>query len=76
MRRRRWLFGDQLGPYFLDSSIQKVLLIESQRVFRRRRFHRQKAHLILSAMRHRAVELGESQCDYRQADTYGEVLRT
>ena len=74
--RRRWLFGDQLGPYFLDGPRQKVLLIESQRVFRRRRFHRQKAHLILSAMRHRAVELGESQCDYRRADTYGEVLRT
>ena len=34
-------------------------MIESQRVFRRRAFHRQKAHLILSAMRHRAAELGD-----------------
>ena len=75
MRRRRWLFGDQLGPHFLDSSAHRVLLIESRRVFQRRRFHRQKAHLILSAMRHRAAELGETQCDYRPADTYREVLQ-
>ncbi|HSU36347.1 MAG TPA: cryptochrome/photolyase family protein [Propionibacteriaceae bacterium] len=67
--RRRWLFGDQLGPHFLDQPGQPVLMIESSRVFRRRAFHRQKAHLILSAMRHRAAELG-SQCDYRRTDTY------
>ena len=30
-----------------------------RRVFARRRFHRQKAHLVLSAMRHRAAELGD-----------------
>ena len=71
--RRRWLFGDQLGPYFLDDPRQPVLLIEATRVFRRRRFHRQKAHLILSAMRHRAAELGD-QCVYVRADTYREVL--
>jgi len=62
--RVRWLFGDQLGPHFLDSSEQRVLLIESRRVFARSRFHRQKAHLVLSAMRHRAVELGD-RCEYR-----------
>nr|WP_284291553.1 hypothetical protein [Angustibacter aerolatus] len=27
-------------------------------MFARRRFHRAKAHLVLSAMRHRAAELG------------------
>ena len=59
MTRRRWLFGDQLGPHFLDDASQEVLLVESRRVFARRRFHRQKAHLVLSAMRHRAAELGE-----------------
>jgi deoxyribodipyrimidine photolyase-related protein len=73
MTRRRWLFADQLGPYFLDQPDQPVLLIESRRVFERRRFHRQKAHLILSALRHRAAELGE-QCRYIQADTYREGL--
>jgi deoxyribodipyrimidine photolyase-related protein len=72
--RRRWLFGDQLGPHFLDGPRQKVLLIESHRVFRRLRFHRQKAHLVLSAMRHRAAELGGNQCDYRQVDTYRDGL--
>jgi deoxyribodipyrimidine photolyase-related protein len=70
---RRWLFGDQLGPHFLDEPKQPVLLIESKAVFARRRFHRQKAHLVLSAMRHRAVELGD-QCRYVRADTYREAL--
>ncbi len=73
MTRRRWLFGDQLGPYFLDSDDQQVLLIESRRVFQRRPFHRQKAHLILSAMRHRAAELG-SACRYLRVDGYREGL--
>ncbi|SHG20936.1 deoxyribodipyrimidine photolyase-related protein [Jatrophihabitans endophyticus] len=74
MTERRWLFGDQLGPHFLDHPDDAVLLIESRAVFRRRRFHRQKAHLVLSAMRHRAAELGE-RCRYVRADTYGEVVR-
>ena len=73
MSRRRWLFGDQLGPHFLDDSNQPVLLIESKAVFARRRFHRQKAHLVLSAMRHRAAELGD-RCQYLRADTYREAL--
>ena len=70
---RRWLFADQLGPHFLDAPDQPVLLIEARSVFRRRRFHRQKAHLVLSALRHRAAELG-GQCRFVQADTYGEAL--
>jgi deoxyribodipyrimidine photolyase-related protein len=72
---RRWLFGDQLGRHFLDDPHQPVLLIESRAVFTRRTYHRAKAHLVLSAMRHRAAELGE-QCRYVQADTYREALRT
>ena len=46
---------------------QPVLLVESQAVFRRRRFHRQKAHLVLSALRHRAAELGD-QADFHQVE--------
>ena len=69
----RWLFGDQLGPAFLDDADQPALIIESRSVFRRRRFHRQKAHLVLSAMRHRAAELGD-QCRYLRSDTYAEAL--
>ena len=70
---RRWLFGDQLGPHYLPDPEQSVLLVESAEVFRRRRFHRQKAHLVLSAMRHRAAELGERVL-LLQVDTYAEAL--
>ncbi|WP_353953549.1 cryptochrome/photolyase family protein [Knoellia sp. S7-12] len=71
----RWLFGDQLGPHFVDDHQGPVLMIESRAVFARRRFHRAKAHLVLSAMRHRAAELGD-RVSYHRADTYGEVVGT
>ena len=70
---RRWCFADQLGPHFLDDPAQPVLLIESQAVFARRRFHRRKAHLVLSALRHRAAELGE-QALFLQTGSYREAL--
>jgi deoxyribodipyrimidine photolyase-related protein len=69
----RWLFGDQLGPHFTDDHDGPFLLIESKAVFRRRRYHRAKAHLILSAMRHRAAELGE-RITYLRTETYREGL--
>jgi deoxyribodipyrimidine photolyase-related protein len=67
------LFADQLGPHFLDAPDQPVLLIESQAVFRRRTFHRRKAHLVLSALRHRAAELGKQALVLR-AQTYRQAL--
>ena len=70
---RRWVFGDQLGPHYLDEPGQPVLLIESRAVLGRRRFHRQKAHLVLSAMRHLAAELGD-QAVFLRTRTYGEAL--
>ena len=69
----RWLFADQLGPHFLDDPEQEVLLVESRAVLTRRRFHRAKAHLVLSALRHRAAELGE-QCTLRQTRSYAEAI--
>ena len=72
--RTRWLFGDQLGPYFVDDPDQPVVIIESRAVFHKRQFHRQKAHLILSAMRHRAAELGD-RCRYIRAQSYADGLR-
>jgi deoxyribodipyrimidine photolyase-related protein len=69
----RWLFGDQLGPHFLDDHDGGVLLVESRRVFARTAFHRQKAHLVLSAMRHRAAELGE-RCRYARVERYRDAL--
>jgi deoxyribodipyrimidine photolyase-related protein len=70
---RRWIFADQLGPHFLDDRHQQLLLVESKAVFRRRAFHRQKAHLVLSALRHRAAELGD-QAMYLRTETYREAL--
>jgi deoxyribodipyrimidine photolyase-related protein len=75
MTTTRWLFGDQLGPQFVPDPDQPLLLVESTAVLRRHRFHRQKAHLVLSAMRHRAAELGD-QVRYVRHETYGEGLRT
>ena len=49
-------------------------MVESKAVFARRTFHRAKAHLVLSAMRHRAAELGE-RCEYVRTDTYREAVR-
>ena len=46
-------------------------MIEARSVLRRRRFHRAKAHLVLSAMRHRAAELGD-RVRYIQSETYRE----
>ena len=69
----RWLFGDQLGSHFTDDHDGQLLLVESRRVFARRRYHRAKAHLVLSAMRHRAAELGE-RCRYVQSPTYAEAV--
>ncbi|MGW1335799.1 cryptochrome/photolyase family protein [Streptomyces rubiginosohelvolus] len=77
--RTHWLFGDQLGPHFLDprhggpDAHAPLLMIEARSVLRRRRFHRAKAHLVLSAMRHRAAELGD-RVRYVQARTYTEGL--
>ncbi|HET8981282.1 MAG TPA: cryptochrome/photolyase family protein, partial [Pedococcus sp.] len=56
---RRWLFADQLGPHFRFGR-EGVLLVESTAALGRRRYHRQKLHLLLSALRHRAAELGDS----------------
>jgi deoxyribodipyrimidine photolyase-related protein len=68
------LFADQLGPHFLDQPDQPVLLIESRAAFARRPVHRRRAHLVLSALRHRAAELGD-QALFIQADTYRGALR-
>src|SRR3712207_5506799 len=75
--RTRWLFGDQLGPHFTDDHDGPFLVVESAAVLRRRRFHRQKAHLVLSAIRHRVEELRSAgrEVVHLRADTYGEALR-
>lgn len=52
------LFADQLGSHFtLDGEAVTILEVAGQ--FRKRRYHRQKAHLILSGIRHRAANGAE-----------------
>ena len=57
-----WLFGDQLGPHVWDTAEfagREIVLVESSRALGRRRYHRQKLHLLLSGMLHLADALGE-----------------
>ena len=71
-----WLFADQLGPHFHgnEHSHRPVLLIEASSALRRRRFHRQKLHLVVSALRHAKQDLGE-RATLLRADTYRDALR-
>ncbi|MTD13826.1 cryptochrome/photolyase family protein [Nakamurella sp. YIM 132087] len=69
----RWLFGDQLGPHF-DTRGRDVLLVESVHALGHKPFHRQKLHLTLSAIRHRAAELGD-RATLLHAANYREALR-
>lgn len=69
--RVRWLAADQLGPHFDDGG--KILLIENHSVWARRPYHRAKALVILSAMRHRAAEL-EGRAEVVSAPSYREAL--
>ncbi|MFD1720777.1 cryptochrome/photolyase family protein [Amnibacterium endophyticum] len=70
--RQRLLFAEQLGPMF-DDGDEPVLLVESVAAFRHRPTHRQKAHLYLSAMRHRARELGD-RAELVRAPTFRSAL--
>lgn len=69
--RRRWILTGQLGPAFDDGG--PILLIESMSTFTKRPMHRAKAHLFLSAIRHRAAELGD-RAEFHQVDRYEEVV--
>ncbi len=71
-----WLFADQLGPRFHggDHEHRPILLVEASSALSGRRFHRQKLHLILSALRHAKADLGE-RATLLRADTYTEALR-
>ena len=57
MTRIRWIFPDQLGDAFDDGG--PMLLVESRSELRHAPIHRAKAQLLLSAIRHRAAELGD-----------------
>ncbi|MGW0160789.1 cryptochrome/photolyase family protein [Mycobacterium sp. NPDC003323] len=71
-----WLFADQLGPavYGGEHAHREVLLIESTAALAKRRYHRQKLHLVLSALRHAHHDLGDRATLIR-ADSYTEALQ-
>jgi deoxyribodipyrimidine photolyase-related protein len=70
-----WLFADQLGPavYGGEHAHREILLVEATSALRRRRYHRQKLHLVLSALRHAARDLNE-RATLLRADSYTDAL--
>ncbi|MEJ2867633.1 cryptochrome/photolyase family protein [Actinomycetospora sp. OC33-EN08] len=71
-----WVFGDQLGPavhQLPQHADREVVLVESSAVLRRRRYHRQKLHLLLSGMRHLDDQLGD-RSTYHRTTSYREAL--
>jgi deoxyribodipyrimidine photolyase-related protein len=63
------LFADQLGPHFELGGEMLLPVVKSQ--FLKRRYHRQKAHLILYALRSRALDPGVNVVELK---SYRELL--
>ncbi len=77
-----WVLGDQLdrtdgalGGF--EPGACRVLLVESERLIASKRWHRQRLHLVLSAMEHFAAELRADgfEVDHRSAATLEVGLR-
>jgi deoxyribodipyrimidine photolyase-related protein len=70
-----WLFADQLGPstYGGEHSHREVLLVEADSALRRRPYHRQKLHLVFSALRHAKHDLGD-RATLLRSDTCTDAL--
>src|SRR6478752_4384981 len=70
-----WLFADQLGPavHGGEHTHREVLLVEATSALRKRPYHRQKLHLVLSALRHAERDLGE-RATLLRSDTYTDAL--
>lgn len=73
------ILGDQLmrDHPALDGA-ERVLFVESDAMLGRRWLHRQRAHVVLSGMRHFAAELrdaGEVEVEVRRAPTLADALR-
>jgi len=70
-----WLFADQLGPtvYGGEHSHREILLVEATSALRRRPYHRQKLHLVLSGLRHAERDLGD-RATLLKAETYTDAL--
>jgi deoxyribodipyrimidine photolyase-related protein len=71
------VLGDQLDPEHpglvrAQPSQTRVLMIESEALLSGKRWHRQRLHLVISAMRHYAAELRARgfEVDYRRAQSF------
>jgi deoxyribodipyrimidine photolyase-related protein len=69
-----WVFGDQINRNIASLATRKpgdcrVLLVESEAKLASKRWHRQRLHLVCSAMAHFAAELRDEgfEVDHRQA---------
>ncbi|OIH93017.1 MULTISPECIES: cryptochrome/photolyase family protein [unclassified Curtobacterium] len=69
--RRRLVLPGQYGPLFDDGG--PALVVEAREFFAARPVHRAKAHLWLSALRHRVRELGD-RAEHVQVDTLRQAL--
>ncbi|MDX1450420.1 MAG: cryptochrome/photolyase family protein, partial [Acidimicrobiia bacterium] len=74
--RTVWVMGDQLNRNLgamarARPDDHRVLIVESRSMVEGRRFHRQRLHLVLTAMRRFAAELADAgyDVDFRRADT-------
>ena len=77
-----WVLGDQLDRRLgalgsADPATHRVLLVEGQELLARRRWHRQRAHLVLTSMRRFARELADEgfDVDHRVAYSVAEGVR-
>ncbi len=77
-----WVLGDQLNRSIgalgrADPGVDRVLLVESESLLISRRWHRQRAHLVIAAMHRLAAELREEgfEVDHRRAATLLDGLR-
>lgn len=76
-----WILGDQLNRRIgalaqSEPETHRILMIESAATMEARTFHRQRLHLVITAMRRFAEELRGSgfDVDYRQAESFRQGL--
>ena len=74
--RTIWVLGDQLNRRIgaladADPGTDRILLVESLGKLASKRWHRQRAHFVITAMRRFAIELTAAgfKVDYRHADS-------
>ena len=77
-----WIFGDQINRSMAalkeaQPASHRILMVESSSLLHSRQWHIQRAHFVISAMRHFASELRDEgfEVDYRTAESLPAGLR-